>query len=110
MAEGDADFIAEHYAGHHIDETQKAYGDSHEQELWTRFRAQMNTAGPGDWMYNGDRVTADIPPDLGYYVGYKICQAYYERARNKRAALLTLVALTNERAILAYSRYAERFR
>jgi hypothetical protein len=110
MAEGDADFIAEHYVGHHIDEAQKAYGDGHEQELWTKFRAQLHSAGPGDWMYNGDRVAAGVPPDLGYYIGYKICQAYYERAKNKRAALQTLLSLTNEQAILSSSHYAERFR
>jgi len=110
MAEGDADFVAEHYVGYHIDEAQKAYGDSHEQELWTKFRAQMHAAGPGDWMYNGDRVAAGVPPDLGYYIGYKICQAYYERAKNKRAALQTLLSLTNEQAILSSSHYAERFR
>ena len=101
MTEGDADFIAEHYVGHHIDETQKAHGDSHEQELWTIFPAQMNSAGPGDWMYNGNRVSAGVPRDLGFYIGYKICRAYYERAGNKRTAFQTLLSLTNEPAILA---------
>lgn len=109
MKEGAADFIAELITGNEIDEDTKPYGDSHEEELWKRFQedAQKNNLEP--WLYNGADQKRVGPPDLGYYMGYKICQSLYEIAADKAAALKTIIAMKDPKAIIEQSAYSQRF-
>ena len=37
-----------------------------------------------NWIANSEQETDDKPADLGYWVGYQICKAYYEQATNKK--------------------------
>lgn len=110
MVEGAADFIAERLAGHNGDENAKPYADAHEQELWDRFAREMNGTKLSGWLYNGSQVSGGVPPDLGYYEGYKICQAFYEHSADKAMALRQIVSLEDEQAILKESAYGDRFR
>ena len=48
-----------------------------------------------NWLYNGGSSTAERPADLGYYVGYKICEAYYEKTSNKKAAIEDILSIKN---------------
>ena len=50
------------------------------------------------------------PNDLGYFIGYQIAQAYYEKARDKRQALREIITARNGnvRELLAMSGYAPR--
>jgi hypothetical protein len=57
------------------------------------------------WLYQGDAAT-DRPADLGYFVGARICRAYYDRATDKARALRTIFRLDDPEALLAESRYA----
>ena len=109
MIEGAADFIAELIAGRNGDEKTKAYADSHEQELWEQFSSEMNGDKLDGWLYNARKVKPGVPPDLGYYEGYKICQAYYEHTPDKGAALRMIVPMENEEEIFRNSNYAARF-
>jgi uncharacterized protein YjaZ len=52
------------------------YSNAHEKELWQTFKSQLCTQKTGDWLYNMSSVK-DKPSDLGYYIGYKIAQSYY---------------------------------
>jgi hypothetical protein len=61
------------------------------------------------WMYNG-LVPAPKnhgATDIGYWVGYRIARAYYQRAPDKRAALRELILLPDAGRVLRDSRYAE---
>jgi hypothetical protein len=108
MREGAADFIAELAAGRHANEGVKAYGDSHEQELWVRFQRDLKSGNKiGGWMYY-DPAEGE-PRDLGYYMGYKICQSYYQNATDKAAALKKIVEMESPEDILAGSAYDKRF-
>lgn len=110
IREGGADFIAEQIAGRHINERVKSYGDAHEHELWPRFRADLERQdGHRAWLYNGRDPARVGPPDLGYYIGYKVCQSYFQAAPDKAAAFRRLVQLDDPAAILRDSRYADRF-
>ena len=60
-------------------------------------------------LYNGM-----VPPDkndgavdIGYWVGAQIAHAYYERARDKQAAVRELILLAEPERLLAESGYAE---
>jgi len=109
MVEGAADFMAELLAGHHIGGNTKPYADSHEQELWERFPKVMNGTATQDWLYNSGQVKPGVPPDLGYYEGYKICQSYLQSHKDQPAALLRILSMEDASGLLAESDYADRF-
>ena len=87
MNEGAADFIAEMITGNQSNEDIKPYDDSHEEELWRRFQEDATKKDLKPWLYNGGDEKRVGPPDLGYYVGYKICQSLYEVSPDKTASL-----------------------
>ncbi|HLM01832.1 MAG TPA: DUF2268 domain-containing putative Zn-dependent protease [Pyrinomonadaceae bacterium] len=108
VQEGACDFIAEKTAGETLNVEQKIYGDRHEAELWKEFEAQMTDADHRNWMYNGI-TSANRPPDMGYYMGYKISHAYYQNAKDKRQAIRDILATKDFNAFLEKSRYREKF-
>jgi hypothetical protein len=113
LIEGGADFLARLMTGGTAvtgEEQLHAYGDRHEREIWERFRREMNGTDWSNWIANLERVSPGTPSDLGYYVGFKICEAYYHRARNKQQAVQEIVELRDAPGLLAASGYAERFR
>ncbi len=109
MKEGAADFIAELITGTEIDEDTKAYGDSHEEELWKKFQEDAKNDDKKPWLYNSGDKRRVGPPDLGYYMGYKICQSFYEISRDKATALKMIVAMKFPQGIIERSGYARRF-
>jgi hypothetical protein len=109
MNEGAADFIAELITGNQIDEAIKPYGDSHEEELWKKFQENQKTNDLKPWLYNAGDKDRVGPPDLGYYMGYKICQSFYEISPDKAAALKTIIAMKDPKAIIEQSAYSQRF-
>lgn len=108
IQEGACDFIAEKTAGETINMEQKIYGDAHETELWKEFEAQMSGADYSKWMYNGI-TSGERPPDLGYYMGYKISHAYYKKAKDKRQAIKDILETKDFPALFEKSRYREKF-
>jgi hypothetical protein len=49
------------------------------------------------------------PADLGYYVGYRICEAYFARAQDPTRALRDMFTIQDFHAFLHASGYAETF-
>lgn len=101
--EGAANFVGEMIAGVHINDDAQRYGLAHERELWAEFKERMSGTSYAGWMY-GD-PPGERPADLGYFVGYRIAQAYYARAADKRAALRDIIRATDVETILAKSGY-----
>jgi len=109
IKEGSADFIAELISGRHINTRLHAYGNPRERELWEEFKTEMNGRRYGNWLYNG--LTAkDRPADLGYYVGYKICEAYYRNASDKKQAIKDILEIKDFGQFLQTSKYEKKFR
>ena len=50
------------------------------------------------------------PQDLGYFIGYRIVQAFFERVDDQRAAIREIVLMDDPEAFLARSGYAEQWR
>jgi hypothetical protein len=109
MKEGAADFVAELITGNQIDEDTKPYGDSHEEELWKKFGEDAKKNDLKPWLYNGGDKDRVGPPDLGYYMGYKICQSLYEISPDKATALKTIIAMKDPKAVIEQSAYSQRF-
>jgi hypothetical protein len=107
LAEGSADFLGEMISGGVINWTQRAFGKEHERELWQEFRAAMNGTDTSKWIYEGDRAQGR-PADMGYYIGFKICQEFYEKASDKAGAVQRILALEDAEAFLRESGYAEK--
>ncbi|HEX8329133.1 MAG TPA: DUF2268 domain-containing putative Zn-dependent protease [Hymenobacter sp.] len=105
LNEGMADFVAELVTGHVTNARLHPYGNAHEKELWADFKKEMLGTNSSNWMANGLQETPEKPCDLGYYVGYKICQAYYNQAADKQQALAAILSIRDAKAFLAQSGY-----
>ncbi|HZH41158.1 MAG TPA: DUF2268 domain-containing putative Zn-dependent protease [Gemmatimonadales bacterium] len=109
IQEGAADFLGELITGGTINTAQHQWGDAHEAELWKEFEGSMHGSDISHWLYDGDHTPPGRPSDLGYYVGYRITQAYYERATDKTKAIGEILAVKDYDAFLTASHYADRF-
>lgn len=111
LNEGFADFVAELATGNRAgsDSERARYGLAHEAELWQRFQVEMaDESKLRSWFFNNNNKAEErngAPPDLGYWLGKRICEAYYARAGDKAAALQTLLEGRDPLRILKESGY-----
>jgi hypothetical protein len=103
LVEGTADLVAELITGK---PKRNEYGEAHEAELWRQFQRDMHSRDHSAWLYNG-RTQKDSgrPSDLGYWMGYRIAKAYYERSPDKGAALHELLTTHDFDALVTASGY-----
>jgi len=109
IVEGSADFIGELISGENMNQTQREYGLKHEAELWSQFSKEMNGTDTSHWMYEG-KVVNGRPADLAYFIGYRITQAYYDKATDKKKAIAEILNFKDADKLLNESGYAERFK
>lgn len=106
LQEGGADFVSELFVGTHINKHLHDYGNTRQKELWGEFSQAMNGTAINKWLYNANDASLDNrPADMGYYIGYKICEAYYAKATNKQAALREIMSIKDPLAFLQASGY-----
>jgi len=92
LAEGSADFIMELVMDKPIQNNYIVYGRAHVAELKKAFVPEMfSTATIHNWLYNGS--DAKDMADLGYFMGYAICGAYYGQAKDKAQAIRAIIEL-----------------
>ena len=108
LNEGMADFLAELTTGQNPNARLLPYGLAHEKQIWADFSKEMAGKSWSDWIANGNQETPDKPADLGYFVGYKICQSYYQEIADKKQAVHDILNIGDYLAFLAKSRYAEK--
>jgi len=107
LIEGSADFIAELADGHVETDAQWQFGCSHEQALWTLYQQQMlkqDDALREAWLFS-DHAPLQAPPFIGYWIGYRIVQSYYDQSTDKRAAINAILHIKDSRDFLASSGY-----
>ncbi|WP_461450668.1 DUF2268 domain-containing putative Zn-dependent protease [Mucilaginibacter sp.] len=107
IREGSADFIGELISGANTNPVAFKYGEEHQRELWLQFEKEMNGSDMSNWLYN--RATIARPKDLGYYIGYKITQAYYKQSKNKNQAIYDILKIKDFHLFLAKSGYGNQF-
>jgi hypothetical protein len=103
--EGAADFITQLVLGYNLNTAIHEYGNAHEKELIANFKRQMDGENTSDWLYNGINTKDGIPGDLGYYVGYKICEAYYNKSADKKQAVKEILTIPDFKKFLEQSNY-----
>lgn len=106
IKEGSADFIAELISGKHINQHVHEFGNPREEELWNEFSSRMQNDDYEGWLYSS---TEGRPNDLGYWMGYKITEAYYENSEDTKEAIRNILQISNFQEFLSQSRYAEKF-
>lgn len=105
LVEGFADFVMEKATDgrEHADVTRERHGAAHEASLWRDIQPDLSQAvDRSDWLY---RPAAGRPADMGYWIGKRICEAYYRQATDKQAALRVLLELRDPEQILQDSGY-----
>lgn len=80
-----------------------AYGAAHTAAVQQRFASHMFNSFTGFWLYSSEKNEFNTR-DLGYYVGYAICEKYYQQAPDKKQAIKTMIELdyNNEAALCAF--------
>ena len=68
------------------------YGKENFEKVREKFATQMFNASYGFWLYENADNEFKVR-DLGYYVGYVICEKYYNKASNKMQAVKEMIEL-----------------
>jgi Predicted Zn-dependent protease (DUF2268) len=110
LNEGSADFLGELTSGRLGTRTQRihAWANPRERQLWDEFQKEMNGTDMSHWLYAGSGK-GDRPDDLGYWIGYKITEAYYRNATDKKQAIKGILTVKDCDEFLKASHYAEKF-
>lgn len=111
LREGSADFVAELLTSDNINAHVHAWvhaDSSRDAALWQEFSRDMMGNDYKQW-FSSDNV-ALRPKDLGYYMGYRIAQAYYDSRADKMAAIKDILTTRDPASFLAASGYASRFK
>lgn len=110
LKEGMADFIGELISGKSANERLLTFAKGKEKFIWADFKKEMYLDRAYNWIANSEQETADKPADLGYWVGYQICKAYYEQATNKKKAIYEMLHIQDYKKFLEQSKLDEKFK
>jgi tetratricopeptide (TPR) repeat protein len=110
LQEGSADFVSHLAAGRMLVRThaQHRWCNAHERQLWDEFQKEMNGSNIRNWLYSGSE-RGERPVDTGYYMGYKLSEAYYKHQKDKKQAIRDILQIADCKTFLAKSRYTEKF-
>ena len=79
-----------------------------EKSLWEQLQKDMYGTETGDWMWSKPADPAQ-PPHVGYAMGFKIVESYYNNAADKSTAVKEILAVTDYKKFLQNSGYAQKF-
>ncbi|GAB2684913.1 hypothetical protein GCM10027037_02830 [Mucilaginibacter koreensis] len=103
IKEGMADFIGQLISGRTANERLHTFAKGREAKIWADFKKEMYLNRYSNWIANSNQETPEHPADLGYWVGYQICKAYFNQAPNKKQAIYDMLHIQDYKAFLATS-------
>lgn len=110
LQEGSADFLTALALPEREKPHYYQWGLEREADIWRRFQQEMTGDDYSNWIgNNGNDLEENWYADLGYFIGARICEAYYAQADDKQQAIRDLLYVTDAQAILDASGYADRF-
>lgn len=92
IVEGSADYITHYLFGINLNKGVRDIAYQQKDILWKKFNESIKNRpfDHGDWLYRF--VPKDgSPPDLGYFMGFLICESYVARSSDKNKALNDLI-------------------
>ncbi|KAA3440017.1 DUF2268 domain-containing putative Zn-dependent protease [Rufibacter hautae] len=107
IIEGSADFLGELISGKVASQEPYRYAEGREASLKKDFLRDMELGENDDfanWLNAGKRKD-DRPADMGYYIGYAITKAYYEKASDKKKAVYDILNIQDCKEFLKKSGY-----
>ena len=104
LKEGAAEYVAFRLTGWLGARETFAYGRPHEVALRQQFAQAAEQPTVAKWFLATPDPATGQPGDLGYFLGFRICAAYYAQASDKKRALQHLVALDNLSELLQAGR------
>ena len=108
IIEGSADFLGELISGEHINMVPFRYGNEHEKELIQEFASVMLKDNYTDWLY-GTSGKDDRPNDLGYWIGYKITEAWFNKQKDKKEAVANILNIENPLEFTKESGFLDKY-
>jgi uncharacterized protein YjaZ len=109
IVEGSASFLGELISGEHGTAAGSEYIKKHRDRLSREFVSRMDTAEYSDWLY-GLSGKDDRPIDLGYWMGYEITKAYFDKSPKKSQAVYDILHITDYKDFLTKSGYLDMYR
>lgn len=104
LYEGVAEFVSTKVTGKPAATPAIAFGKKHEKAVREQFEKEMQVMdNTYNWIW-GINQNDLKERDLGYYIGYAICERYYEMAADKKQALKEMIELdyTHEKEVAAF--------
>jgi len=108
LIEGSADFFGELISGEQMNSIAFQYGEMHQDTLCKEFVLLMKQKKYEDWLY-GTSGKDKRPNDLGYWIGYKITEAYFNRQEDKRQAIYSILHITDPYKFLKESGFLNKY-
>jgi len=69
-----------------------SYGKANDDRIRQRFLKELLSPHTHNWLYNSFENEFNTR-DMGYYIGYAICEKYYEQATDKKQAIKEMIEL-----------------
>lgn len=112
LLEGMADYLAcyllptEPFFNQHLTD----FGNPIEEKLWNKFKIEKDkNFKDTEWLYTGNNTSNDYPADMGYYIGFKIIEAYSNTFEDKQEAMNSMLKNTDYYDIFVKSNYEDKF-
>jgi hypothetical protein len=105
VMEGVADFITYLITGQYTNPDVYKYGFENERAVWKKFSTEMAGENTDNWLFNTYNPQTGYPGNLGYFVGFRICERYYLGSGNKQNAIKELLEIKDFNQILSQSGY-----
>jgi len=103
VIEGVAEFVAEKTLAINSPNPQIEFGRKNDAEIKAKYTLEMFSPYLYNWIWNSAENEFGMR-DLAYYIGYKICEAYYTTATDKKTAIKEMIALdyNNENELIEF--------
>lgn len=108
LLEGGADFIGELISGESINNSSYKYGEQHLDKLCQEFVTRLKNKDYQDWLY-GTSKKDDRPNDLGYWIGYKITESYFNKQKDKQKAIEEILNIKDPMQFLKQSGFLDSY-
>jgi hypothetical protein len=111
LYEGVAEFVASKALDKASPNPQIAFGKDNAERIREVYEAEMFYPNNLYKWLDGNAPNEFGMRDLGYYVGYQICENYYNQSDNKEEAIKTMIELdyTNESEVESFIRKSDYF-
>jgi len=104
IREGTAEFIADLVTGTITQDEALEWTLANEPRLKAEFMKDKDNVETGDWMWSKPE-DPDQPRHVGYVIGYRIVESYYNNADDKARAIREILGVTDYQAFFENSGY-----